>query len=382
MFETRLFTVRERLQWHEVLDRCAIKDVNWLPEYLKIFEHESNPESFMSFGGKGHLFFYGDEQNFIIYPFFKRGVSDLKGCEGFGHLYDIVSPYGYGGPLEQLGEESAGPDLWAGFYRNFDDYCRQNNIVSEFCRLHPLYENHVQASQFSSGTVECAGEVVYVDLSFSPEHILAEMIHGHRRHIKRAAENADLKFSMQKQAGDDRAFYEMYTHTMLRNGANKKYFFSHDFFHAAFENLGDALRLWKVNNKDEAVSVWIILRHGDVAYAWLSGNNEQYFKLFPTNLLVYRTILQLKGEGCKYLLMGGGKSALRDTVFQYKLGFSNLVKKFYIYKKVHLEKEYQCLAASRVPAAVKMTGFFPQYRAEEDLEAERVKSEETGKGNV
>ena len=113
MFEVTLLTTKDKNQWLEILGRFEDKDPHYLPGYLQIYENVSNGESFMHFGGQGMLFVYGDSKNFIIYPFFKRSISDLPFSEpSMDNLFDIVSPYGYGGPLAQIEHEAISEELW------------------------------------------------------------------------------------------------------------------------------------------------------------------------------------------------------------------------------------------------------------------------------
>src|SRR5271157_3802402 len=100
MFELKILTTQNQKEWHETLNHFGVKDVNYLPEYLEIYEQEINKAPFMSFGGQGILLLFGDSRNTIIYPFFKRNISNLSFIDkSMKDMSDIISPYGYGGPL-------------------------------------------------------------------------------------------------------------------------------------------------------------------------------------------------------------------------------------------------------------------------------------------
>ncbi len=368
MFEVKVLTTSDRESWYQILADAKFEDVNWLPQYLEIFETESSPSAFSNFGGQGTLFYYGDRANFVFYPFFKRKLSDLPFADhNMDALYDIVSPYGYGGPIIHLEDVNLAESTWRGFFSSFEDYCVRQKIVSEFCRLHPIYENHKPLLAFSQGVVEKLGQICYVDLSQSIETILKSMIHGHRRHIRRALDNHDLTFESHKYPADPRNFYELYEATMQRHDAQAKYFFSEEFFERSFRNLGNSLKYCSIKYRAQAITSWIVLHRGDLAYAWLSGAKEEYFNLFGTNLLVYNTIRKLKEEGCKILILGGGKSVSKDSVFAFKVGFSPLLKDYYVYKKIHLPREYDQLIARQGLPASALSGFFPAYRQYEEM---------------
>jgi len=367
MFEVKVLTTKDRDAWRKLLDNAEFSDVNWLPEYLQLFEEETSPAAYRSFGGTGILFVYGDGENFVLYPFFKRSLSVLPFAnENVKGLSDIISPYGYGGPVARLKDADVTERLWLGFFQKLDDFCVQNRIVSEFCRLHPLLHNHGPLARFSGGLVERLGQVCYVDLTPPVETILKNMIHGHRRRITRAQENGDLVFSCQKHSGSAKEFFGLYQATMVRRQASDRYFFSEGFFEKCFEYLGDALSYCHVHYKGENISSWLVTCNGEFAYAWLSGASPEHFSLFPTNLLVYETILKLKREGARTLILGGGKSVSKDTIFRFKYGFCQRVEDYFVYKRIHLPEEYSRLVVLQSSPTSEQDGYFPAYRSYEE----------------
>ncbi|MCR4393757.1 MAG: hypothetical protein NUV31_05220, partial [Dehalococcoidales bacterium] len=202
LFQARILTTEDEQEWLDILQKCKLKDPHYLPGYLKIYEKVSNPESFRHFGGQALLFVYGDSQNFIIYPFFKRSIASLPFADpSVSHLYDIVSPYGYGGPLPQIQNHSLTDSLWQGFFQAFSEFCLQNNIVSEFARLHPLFENHHPIARFSDGSVERINRIVYLDLTRNVEDILNAMTQKRRYNIRRAICNPYLTPIINSEAG-------------------------------------------------------------------------------------------------------------------------------------------------------------------------------------
>ena len=59
----------------------------------------------------------------VLYPFVLRPIDG-------SHLKDITSPYGYGGPLFWGTDDASG--LSALFWERFDEWARENDVVSEF----------------------------------------------------------------------------------------------------------------------------------------------------------------------------------------------------------------------------------------------------------
>jgi hypothetical protein len=362
MLEVTLLSTKDKKQWLEILSRFDLQDPHYLPEYLEIYEKEDNRESFTHFGGQGMLFIYGDSRNFIIYPFFKRSISYLPFSDNsVKDLYDVVSPYGYGGPLVQVEDETISEELWTGFYKRFDDFCKESNIVSEFCRLHPIFDNHKPVGNFSQGITQRMGQIVYVDLRRSEEEILAGMSMDHRQGTRKALRNPDLSFELNAEENYTECLFNIYTQTMQRAKALKKYFFSQSFFNAAVQLLGEHLSLPHVTYQGDIIAGMLLLKYGELAYFWLSGSKSSYLRLYPNNLLLYSSFLQSKKEGLKYFVLGGGLTA--ESLFTFKAGFSKLTKDFYVYKRIHHKREYERLVELRGKYSRQISGdFFPQYR--------------------
>ena len=364
MLSVTLLNTKDKKQWLEILNGLELKDPHYLPGYLQIYENESNRESFMHFGGEGMLFVYGNSRNFIVYPFFKRSLSALPFYEhGAENLFDIASPYGYGGPLAQIEYETISEELWSGYFKEFGAFCRQNNIVSEFARLHPLFNNATATSKFSDGCTEQVGRIVYIDLTQSEDTMVARMSSKCRNGLRKANRNDALKCFTTSEQEYAPLFAALYEKTMTRMGAEARYHFSSGFFKLAFNVLQDHIIMCYVLYGSELVAAVLLLCYGDVCYAWLACSNDEYFHLHPNELCFYQSALEAKKRGCKFFILGGGYSG-EDSLFRFKAGFSGLFKDFHVYKKTHLENEYNELVRLRNRYEKEPAGdFFPEYRS-------------------
>ena len=103
-------------------------DIGFTYEYAKLFEHTA-------FGGELWWF---DE-----YRFYKRPILGTP-------YFDIISPYGYAGPLPRA------------YAPNIPKFCKWNDVIAEFARLHPFIENH---KSLEPECVHQAGEVYYIAAS-------------------------------------------------------------------------------------------------------------------------------------------------------------------------------------------------------------------------
>ena len=184
-----LDTSKNRELWKKLVDALALKDIYFTPEYAMLFE-ATEGEVREAFGGEALLFFYGNEQNYIIYPFFKRKVSELP----FRELlppesqgwFDIISPYGYSGPIAYISEPKIEGELWQGFVKEFHHYCLQNNIVAEFARLHPYFRNHLLLEKFTDINIVKRAELVYVDLEQEEAVIKRGISRGNKSSMSKA----------------------------------------------------------------------------------------------------------------------------------------------------------------------------------------------------
>src|SRR5690625_2414934 len=108
-----------------------MRDIYFDPNYGKLYEEMENGESkFVEFSNE-----YGKITNLFIQR--KIPIS----LESDDQFYDITTPYNYGGPIIQEVVEGKSRELVKGYEECFKKYCLKNNIVSEFIRFHPVFEN-------------------------------------------------------------------------------------------------------------------------------------------------------------------------------------------------------------------------------------------------
>ena len=343
----KIVSANDPSTWQTYLDLLDVgrKDPHYLSQYLKLLADLPDGPSKTYFGGEAFLCVYSLKDNFVLYPFFKRPQRLVEpGSNESVKIFDIVSPYGYGGPLV-VTENDASQELLESFFQEFHRYCQEQNVVSEFCRLHPLFQNHLLINQACSAEIRDLGKVVYVDLNQTDERILQDMHPSRKRNARRAiARNCTYQFGNI----DDRIkdFYDIYVATMQRRGAQDRYYFPLTFFEMADQYLGEHLHFAYVENKGKMIAGCLMLIYGEVAYYWLGGSNAEYLAMNPNDLLFVRAILDIKKTGAKYLVLGGGVGVSEDTLFVYKTRFSSLTRDFYVYSKVHLGKQYKMLTAN------------------------------------
>jgi hypothetical protein len=343
-----------RDKWLEILERWEDPkpDIHYRPEYCGLYSNSGEPR----------LFIYREGPDAIIYPFLLRRVNSIAALTGKikTGLYDITTPYGYGGPLSTRG---AGDSTWEKFYLSFEGYCAGENIVTEFVRYHPLLENHRHAD--SRMEVEKVSSVVYVDLHQTNEEIWSGYQRSNRKNINKARREG-LEVVLEEGPVHFEDFLSIYHHTLERNGASPSYYFGREFYSLIHSNLKGCFLYAHTLRNGKVISSELLLFNDTYIHSFLGGTMEQYFECRPNNLLKHEAICWAKNRGIRYFVLGGGYHD-GDGIFRYKSTFSrDGVLPFYIGKKVHKRKEMYMLNQLLAPGACpEKVNFFPWYRMAE-----------------
>ncbi|MBF7081411.1 GNAT family N-acetyltransferase [Desulfallas sp. Bu1-1] len=338
----RVLGIADRGEWLDLLKRMPAPDVHFEPGYLQVFRE-----------GEPRLFVYEREAQTVIYPFILRPVNGLPGAAGSEFFYDITSPYGYGGPLYPPGTDQR---LINDFYACFQQFCRENNIITEFIRFHPLLRNH----ELMTGLVDVArnSTVVFVDLSKTPDEIWSGYDRSNRKNINKARRE-NVSVVIDNSPGHFADFMAIYRQTLDRNNAGLFYYFPPDFFervHCFLPGGHIYAHAWK---DGRIVASELLIYNKHYIHSFLGGTLADYFIYRPNNLLKHEIINWAKQRGIKYFVLGGGRSD-DDGIFRYKSTFSRDRRGYYIGKKVHNEEIVARLTGC--PSPGQKEDFFPPYR--------------------
>jgi hypothetical protein len=361
----------EEKSWREKI-AVVESDVFHTPDYMAAFEKCPPSEASTNFGGEACLFVYGNEDNFIAHPFFKRDLTKLpfyhKMLQRESQMYDVTSPYGYAGPIEHLTQRGVAKELWTGFLNEFHNFCVSSNIITEFIRLNPFLCNHKPLSSVTKG-VRRSGAVVYINLTAEKDVIWKNMKKANRNSITRARrENVNVYRTSSLK--DTNEFVKIYNETMKRRHAKRIYYFPNEFYRLLFENLKENVCLFIAKYKDEIVSGSLFLGKGSYLHYFLSGTRLDNRVSGAANLLLYEAIEWAKAQGYRIFDLGGGYN-LNDSLFQFKASFSKTIIDFFTYRKVHDEAKYKmlCRAIDKYYSERKsgethliQSDYFPCYR--------------------
>lgn len=328
-----------------------------MPAYSRLYHNLGD--------GDPYLFLYEDGHGrCVAYVFLKRPIKTLHyiNMDTFkDEYYDIITPYGYGGPLYDKADEQ----LIRGFRKEFEEFCRDENIVSEFIRFHPLLENHRYLDELMN--VEYDRDTVFVDLNQTEKEIYRQYHHNHQRNIRKAREYENLEFrAFRGQDATEQAesFYEIYTETMDRVGASPYHYFSLEYVTDLLSGLNGGAMIGATIYEGEMISAALCMYKGGFMHYHLGCSKADYFHL-GTNVYQFHNIaLWAKEQEISTFYLGGGHVG-RDSLFRFKQKFSpDGILPFYIGKKIHRPQSYNDLVENwkKHYARDSTTAFFPAYR--------------------
>lgn len=349
----QLLSSAEGEKWNRLVTSCESYDVFFLADYLSLYEQRGE--------GRARLFVYKESSSrYVLYPFLIRTISQQAGGKTY---FDIVTPYGYGGPLYSKRSLKGEAAFNERFRELFSRYCQLEGIVSEFIRFHP-YQNNEQGIR-PHMPVTVVGDIVYNNLLLSDEDIWAHTASSKKRRIKKSRKNeVTVQFidGMDITEEDVSAFYRMYTETMDKKQASAFYYFPLSFLQDYFQKLAPYITLAFASHNGVFISTNLILKTGGFATIHLSASLQQYLPLCPNCHLRYESILWAKKNGYVVVDHGGGKEK-GDSLFAYKQQFSKDRCSYKIGKKIHLPSVYDELTASLTGEIERERAeFFPEYR--------------------
>ena len=345
----KVYTLEEEQIWDRIVKSFKKYDTYYLSGYVKAFEIHGD--------GKPLLFYYQNEYVRGMNVVMLRDISQNKDFDTKikkGKYFDIITPYGYGGWLIE-GENSEN------LFETYERWCRENNIISEFVRFHPVIKNHKYCKK-NYEIIEL-GEVITMDLT-SREGIFENLSSKNRNMVRKAIKN-NIKIYNGRFRDIFIKFKEIYDKTMDKDKADNYYYFDSKFYESILEDLPDNAQIFYAEYENKIIAASIILgTNGQLNYH-LSGSEKEFSNLAPTNLLLYKVALWGFENGYKTFYLGGGVGSQEDSLFKFKKSFYRGENnyRFYIGKKIFNNEIYMMLIEKRkFDEEKKKNSFFPLYR--------------------
>jgi hypothetical protein len=343
--------VTDKIHWANILEEHfkSLRDVYFEYEYFNLFAKSFNVEP--------EAIFWEDENVKIFWSHFIRDISTIELFKDY-NFFDLITPYGYGGPLiikktEEIEEIKKSLNL---FLTDYKKYALEKNYICEFIRFHPIIDNW----RFFQGiiNIKYLNDTVAIDLSQSIEDICNNMVKKTRYYTRKSLKEFEKVSIVNKPSEIEiKDFVSLYTKTMDKNKAAKKYYFSTNFIedHYKFDNF-----LIYCKNADNIIgSSAIFLKGSFIMHYHLSATNYD-FQYPPSRATLWKAIEYAKENGFKWFHLGGGVSS-NDSLFHFKKGFSNIYLPFYIGNIMFLKKPYEELVSLNSDSK-ENPDFFPLYR--------------------
>lgn len=331
--------------WNQVVNEFPENDVYYTYEYCEWNARKEN--------GQAKLVHFTNEYGSVIYPFILRKLDFYPTEE----IYDITSPYGYGGPLVS-GDNSVLEE----FTSLFRDFCLRTNIVSEVVRLHPLLNNARYLHSYCN--LNYIRKTTAVDLSEPLSRIQENYSNMNKRNIKKALSNNLQCLEVSKCDENIHKFLKLYNETMRRKKAHDYYYFC---FSSIQEQLADTSisksHLLFIYAGDKVIAAAILYTTKDIAHYHLGASDKNYLALRPNNLIFDFMVAVSKKMNCKLLHLGGGCQE-NDSLFEYKASFSNNNNYDYLLgTNIYNHEVYAELVEKAESQSALKEGYFPLYRS-------------------
>lgn len=321
MFE--LLELSKAPKWKGLLKTLPQKqsDVYFMPEYYSLYENYGD--------GKVQCFVFEKDGNIALYPFLKNPITTL-GYQLDKEYYDIQGAYGYNGLIAS----TDAPVFIADFWKEFDAYCQENDIVAEFMRFHPLLNNQ----RLASPNMKTFYSRHTVALDLTDDDIWMHQISSKNRNMIRKAEKEGVTIV---ESNDYETFRKLYDGTMTDLHAEDFYFFPPSYYEEYKQTFKDNSMLCLAMLDGIVIAGSMFMFSEDYAHYHLSARNREYSRYAANNLILWYAIQKAKDRGCKWFHFGGGTTGDdNDSLLKFKKEFSKNICEFWIGKRVHNQPVY------------------------------------------
>ncbi len=343
--------------WRQILNQLKY-DIYHLPEYVDLEAKRINaiPEAILIF----------ENEKILFLPYLLRCVDNLFEIKtDIPLIWDIVSPYGYPGILYNQAAADT-PEFLQLAVNQLILALRDRQICSAFLRLHPILNQGLN-EVFPFGLCQISGETVSVDLSLSTAEIWHQTRPEHRNHINRCKRHGFSAKMVRLEEYIDK-FMAIYHETMNRVEAKNYFYFDENYFQN-LAKLDKNIHLCLIEFNDTIACAGIFTECCEIVQYHLGGTKNEFLKQAPSKLMFDYVRFWAKERGNKFLHLGGGVGSTKDSLYNFKAGFSKQRHLFLTLRLITDQEKYNSLVelrAKTLKTAVKNlvdSNFFPAYRS-------------------
>ncbi|MGV3055335.1 hypothetical protein [Streptococcus hyovaginalis] len=210
--------------WNTIIQQFNDIDIYYTPEHAKLYKIHGD--------GEPILIYYFDDHIRAINVVMVRDLADSGLFSNLekGELFDLSTPYGYGGLIIQ-GQKNE-KSLY-NLKQEYLEFCRENNFITEFVRFHPILNNALYLKNLYD--VKKIGPSVSIKLD-SMELFEANYESSNRRNLKKAIKN-DISVHISNDPVLIDEFMDIYKETMDKDNATDYYYFGREYYEELFSSL-------------------------------------------------------------------------------------------------------------------------------------------------
>lgn len=321
----RLISLTEHDEWkgYLVLLPQDRQDIYFTPDYYSLYQNYGD--------GEARCFIYEKDGDIALYPFLKNPITPL-GYVLDKEYYDIQGAYGYNGLIASTDNAAFIGEFW----REFDAWCQENDIIAEFMRFHPLMKNY----KLGEGHFRLIHDrnTVYLDLTQSEEDIFLGFDKSTRKHIQKAEQSIEIRPAYYSEE-NVQIFNQIYRENMTHVHSIPYLFFSLEHFRNMFQM--DEIEFFIAYLDDKPIACYSGLVSKEYYGNYLRASLTDYNKTGVNTLMYWSMIKSAKAHGCHYVHFGGGtNSDPENSLLKYKMNYSKTLSEFWIGKKVHNQTVY------------------------------------------
>jgi sugar O-acyltransferase (sialic acid O-acetyltransferase NeuD family) len=329
-------------KWSEIVSSSLQYDFYHTQSYHQL-EINKRPILFVAFFDK----------DFIAVPFLIRNIEGTP-------YFDCTSVYGYCGPISNIEIKKITTAHLDFFQKELRHFFESNSIITAFSRLHPLFSNGEIFKNF--GKLVNVNDTISIDTSLPEEEQKKQYRKSNKYEINQLRKQNIIVYKA-KSNEDINEFISIYKSTMKKVAASEDYFYDIAYFNnflgsANFEKI---ILLAKYNDTIYSGAVFTITNN--IMQYHLSGSLDYEGKYSLTKLIIDEARILATNLKLNFLHLGGGFGGSdKDSLFQFKSGFSDLRFQYKNWNLIVNKTIYDELN-EKLKINPNTTTFFPLYRA-------------------
>lgn len=326
----------------------SMPDIYFLPEWGEFFETKEHE-------GKVHFFDVKHEWGQVFYQFIVRPIPvQMEGPT----YYDIITPYGFSGPIILACEPERKQQLVEHFDEEFQKYCAEHRIVTEYVRFNPWLKNRQDFEQLYE--FRDNGSTLYIDLTVD-DFFMDQFASVTRRQVRKALKN-NVEIEIDYTGEHVAEFHRLYMMTAEKNDIDPYYLFSEESLRSSFDRFQGKQFLISAKHEGRYISSALMLHHGDYVHYHLAANDPALYSFAGNSLIIYEACKWAVAHGKKELHLGGAGND--ENLYRFKRNFTRTEPlPLLMGKRIHNQPAYdQLVEVKRQKEGIRFPGYFPLYR--------------------